>query len=378
MAKKLINGCNQRDRATVSAPLTVPIRLLKFVHGSVRPARLRRVTRPGLLAILTLLGASGVVGVKAETFPFQIYGSAPAGLSRLSGFTDTIPDVVGRIESHASLVIFSEGNHFPVLIPLALDGFREWLRQKGHALRNDNVVFVTLPQLMLVSALERGGIAFGAAVVPVDRTDGLWPDLVMAGDRPLKKLASDGFLAPTARRFARNLGMSFLVRAGNPLGLHTVQDLADRRARVVLATSQEAGARQEYLDTLSMLAQPDAVRAILGRETSDFPGRLGIQHRDVPFAVANGLADAGLLVHHLALYYAETFPKEFTVVSLPGAEQRSADIYVALADHPRNTKAAAWFLEYFFSRAPEAYQANGFAKLPDAEFGETLALRPGR
>lgn len=112
MAKKLINGCNQRDRATVSAPLTVPIRLLKFVHGSVRPARLRRVTRPGLLAILTLLGASGVVGVKAETFPFQIYGSAPAGLSRLSGFTDTIPDVVGRIDSHASVVIFSKGTIF--------------------------------------------------------------------------------------------------------------------------------------------------------------------------------------------------------------------------------------------------------------------------
>jgi hypothetical protein len=48
---------------------------------------------------------------------------------------------------------------------------------------------------------------------------------------------------------------------------------------------------------------PDAARTILGRETADFPGRLGIQHRDVPFAVANGVADAGLIVHHLALYY---------------------------------------------------------------------------
>lgn len=89
------------------------------------------------------------MGVKAETFPFQIYGSIPAGLSRLSGFTDTIPDVVGRIDSHASLVIFSEGNHFPVLLPLALDGFRDWLRQKGRALRNDNIVIFTLPQSML-------------------------------------------------------------------------------------------------------------------------------------------------------------------------------------------------------------------------------------
>ena len=78
-----------------------------------------------------------------------------------------------------------------------------------------------------------------------------------------------------------------------------------------------------------------------------------------------------------ALYYAETFSKEFAVVSLPGAEQRSADIYAALADIRETRRPAAWFLEYFFSLAPEAYQANGFAKLPDAEFGETLPLRPG-
>ncbi len=201
----------------------------------------------------------------------------------------------------------------------------------------------------------------------MDRTDGLWPDVVMAGDSPLKKLSSDGFLVPMARRFARSRGMSFLVRAGNPLGLHSVQDLADRQARIVLATSQEAGARQQYLDSLSMLASPEAVKEILGHEIVGFPGRLGIQHRDVPFAVVNGLADAGLLVHHLA-------SAEFEVVSLAGAEQRSADIYAALVDHPRNAEAAAWFLEFFFSRAHEAYEANGFAEMPAAEFGETIAL----
>jgi hypothetical protein len=111
------------------------------------------VRRPGSLAILTLLGASGRYGRQSRDLSVPNLRTAPAGLSRLSGFTDTIPDVVGRIDSHASLVIFSEGNHFPVLLPLALDGFRGWLRQKGYALRNDNVVVVTLPQPMLVSAL---------------------------------------------------------------------------------------------------------------------------------------------------------------------------------------------------------------------------------
>ena len=49
-----------------------------------------------------------------------------------------------------------------------------------------------------------------------------------------------------------------------------------------------------------------------------------------------------------ALYYAETFSKEFAVVSLPAAEQRSADIYPALADHPRNAKARRVVSRVFF------------------------------
>jgi hypothetical protein len=61
---------------------------------------------------------------------------------------------------------------------------------------------------------------------------------------------------------------------------------------------------------------------------------------------------------------------------LPGAEQRSADIYAAITIR-ETRRPAAWFLEYFFWRAPEAYQGKGFAKLPDAEFGETLPLRTG-
>jgi hypothetical protein len=76
-------------------------------------------------------------------------------------------------------------------------------------------------------------------------------------------------------------------------------------------------------------------------------------------------------------YYAETFSKEFAVVSLPGAEQRSAYIYAALADHPRNAKGRRMVSRVFFLAGAQSVPSNGFAKLPDAEFGETLPLRPG-
>ena len=36
------------------------------------------------------------------------------------GFTDTLPDFVGRIDGSAELTIFTEGDHYPVLLPLVL------------------------------------------------------------------------------------------------------------------------------------------------------------------------------------------------------------------------------------------------------------------
>ena len=92
----------------------------------------------------------------------------------------------------------------------------------------------------------------------------LWPDLVMAVDGPLKSWPWTVSWPPTARRFARDRAC-FLMRAGNPLGLHTVQDLGDRARAGHPCYFQEAGARAQYLDTLSMLTPPDATFTKLDR-----------------------------------------------------------------------------------------------------------------
>jgi len=330
-----------------------------------------------MLAALALLSPPN--SAESQAFGFQIYGGSAMGLPRLNGFVDTVPDLIGKIDPAAALVIFTEGNHFPVLLPLALDGFRHWLEVNGRqaALRNDDIVVMTLPQPLVVSALKKGGIAFGAAIVPVDRLSGLWPDVVMGGEWPLRQLAADRIVEATGKRFARNRGIAMLVRAGNPLQLHTLSDLANRAARVVLASPGEPGARTQCTDTVQLLVGPERSRTILSHEVADFPGRVGIQHRDIPYAVANRLADAGLIVRHLALYYAKAFPGTFETVDVPGAERVCGDLYAAKALEPRNGQAAALFLEYFFSQAAEAYPAGGFARLPDAEFGQTLALTQG-
>jgi len=40
----------------------------------------------------------------------------PPGIRSFAGHTDTVPDIVGRIGTAPSLVIFTEGNHLMVLL----------------------------------------------------------------------------------------------------------------------------------------------------------------------------------------------------------------------------------------------------------------------
>jgi predicted solute-binding protein len=46
-----------------------------------------------------------------------------------------------------------------------------------------------------------------------------------------------------------------------------------------------------------LLVRRQSAQAILARETTSFPGRLGIQHRDVLQAIATGKVDVGIIVH---------------------------------------------------------------------------------
>jgi hypothetical protein len=46
-----------------------------------------------------------------------------------------------------------------------------------------------------------------------------------------------------------------------------------------------------------------------------------IHHREVPWSVAYGRADAGILFYHLALHAVRTFPERFEMVSLGGTAE---------------------------------------------------------
>ncbi len=279
----------------------------------------------------------------------------------LRGHTNTVPDVVGPIDGSARLTLFTEGNHFPALFPLLFDAFPGWSTEQGiTALTAGDILAVTLPQGMILDALLRKGLRLGDAVMPIGEDKSVYPDIVMAGTGAFPKLAAAGIVHGALTVFARHKGMGLLLRRGTGLNGLSLAQVAARRPRVVLASFHEADAREQYRQTLDALLGPAGTAAFLGGEVTDFPGRLSIQHRDVPYALIHQLADVGLIFAHLARYYAEAFPEALAWTDLPGAEAFGRVIAMAATRKPASAERDA-FMAFFPAAARRHYPAKGFA-----------------
>jgi hypothetical protein len=339
-----------------------------------------RAALSGLIAgaaAAALAGGCFAAAAPRQPVAWPILTSRPADMPVLDGNADTVPDIVGRINGPQALVIFTEGNHYPVLLGgEVLEPFRAWAqadpRFAGLAL--DNIVVVTLPQSIIVAMIRAGGIGLGNATIEISRAAGFYPDLVMAGPEPLRELRRAGVIEPEAQTFARSGGPALLVRKGNPAGVRGLRDLERPSIHVVLASAREPGARDLYRAALEgLLGAPGAERA-LAHETVMFPGRLGIQHRDVLNALAEGYAEVGIIVRHLALYYAGAFPDLVATLPIPGAEGYGSTIALARVVDPPHARAADAFVEYFLGIADRLYPRYGFAAMAPEDYRRRINL----
>jgi molybdate transport system substrate-binding protein len=293
------------------------------------------------------------------------------------GHTDTVPDIVGRIGTPPSLVIFTEGNHLMVLLSDDIVGaFPSWAKsQPQHAaLDLDNIMVVTLPQPVIVQMIRTGGIALGNLTLDVSRKSGFYPDIVMAGPEPLREVRKLGAIEPQARYFSRNRGPALLVRKGNPLGIYGLADIARTGVRIALPNAVEAAARARYRIALEGLIGKPGADAVFAAEVSDFPGRLGIVHRDLPEMVARGYADVAFTQYHLISYWTRIFPRHFELVPISGAERFSVKIAFGRVIDPQRPRAARAFEDFFFGLARDVYPRYDFTRMNDEEFGATLGL----
>jgi hypothetical protein len=344
----------------------------------------RRLFLGGALtaAALTQTRAGSAVEQKTpapalEPLVWPVVTKLQPDIRSIAGHTDTVPDIVGRIGTPASLVIFTEGNHLMALLGDEIIGaFPRWAKsQRQYAdLDLGNTVVVTVPQPLVVQMIRTGGVALGNLTLDVSRKSGFYPDIVMGGPEPLRELRKLGAVESQARFFSKNRGFALLVRKGNPLGIRALTDIARTGARVGLPNAAEQGARARYRSALDGLIGKSATDALFAAEIANFPGRIGIVHRDLPEMVARGYADAAITQYHLISYWTRIFPNHFELVPIEGAERLSVKIAFARVNEPLRPLALRAFEEFFFSRAREVYPRYDFARMSDAEYGEALAL----
>ena len=336
-----------------------------FVSGHSIIRRLRA-------AMAGLIASLAVVPCGAQNVAWPAFGPERP-LLRLDGFTDTLPDFVGPLDGSAELTIFTEGNHYPVLLPLVFEAFPSWCRQTGACqVDTSRILVVTLPQPMIVDMLLKGGTRLGNAVVPVGRDQRIFPDIVMGGAEPLHRLAAGGVLEDHATVFAHHRGLGLLLKH-DVANIDGLEALHARAMRIVLASESEPGARNQYRATLDALVGEAATADLLSREVRTFPGRLGIQHRDVPYALVNDIADAGIIFGHLATFYARTYPERLRSVAVPSAARFGQELALARTLRAPGPVTSA-FERFFLDAARTAYPAGGFAEPATFQYGAALNL----
>lgn len=146
----------------------------------------------------------------------------------------------------------------------------------------------------------------------------------------------------------KNQGNVILVKKGNPKNIKTIWDLGRKNIKVVTSNPDtEKGSFGNYSASIYNIALNDnnkpagwtAERLFnsIFNSTDKFDSQnfkhknksqhrnrikwlagKRIHHREVPWSIAYGQADAGLMFYHLALYMVRTFPDKFDIVPLGG------------------------------------------------------------
>lgn len=169
------------------------------------------------------------------------------------------------------------------------------------------------------------------------------PSIAVGPRGLMNNLTNLGMLAEEPIPVIRNFGNVILVKKGNPKHIKNIWDLGRSNVRVVTSNpDSEPGSFNNYSSSIFDIADndPDKPHGMTAEKlfNSIFNGHnrgknhtgnnsrfknkwlsgKRIHHREVPWSVAYGDADAGLLFYHLGLYMVRTFPELYDMVPLGG------------------------------------------------------------
>ena len=159
------------------------------------------------------------------------------------------------------------------------------------------------------------------------------PAAVVATRKVIGKLEKAGHTEGPVYPLFQDRGQVLLVKQGNPKKIRSVWDLGRQGVRLVTPNPElEAGAFKNYAGTIFNIAAQDRhppqgmdagklFNLIFNGASGDPEKWLAgprIHHRDEPWSVACGKADAAVIYYHLGLYTQQTFPDKFDLVPLGG------------------------------------------------------------
>lgn len=303
-------------------------------------------------------------------WPLEAASAVDAEFRWDDGSANRVLDMHGD-PTRAQLTVVSDGNHH-----MALQACAQAFVANHDGL--DDIFYLTLPPPALSPMLEAGGLWMGNLRLPVR------PHVVLGPRGLVRRHMDSGLLAPPAKAFARSRGNVLLVRKGNPLGIESVGDVMRPDVRLFIShPEREKASFEVYANTLCNMAEAEGFEAgplkenLRHAQSGVVHGR-AVHHREVPAAVAGGVADTAMVYFHLGLRYTRIFPELFDMVMLPGSDadaphplQEVTQYYVGQAAQPGAWGAA--LVEFLLSEGGRAlYREHGLlAPDSDAANGNT-------
>ena len=160
------------------------------------------------------------------------------------------------------------------------------------------------------------------------------PSAVVGPWKLMEKLLQAGYAEGSSHPLYQDRGAVILVKKGNPQQIQSVWDLGQTGVRLATPNPElEPGAFENYVGTIYNISRNDAeppsgmsaarLMELLFNGASGDPDKWlagpRIHHRDLPWSVAYGRANAAVIYYHLGRYTKEIFPDLFDLVPLGGS-----------------------------------------------------------
>lgn len=230
-------------------------------------------------------------------------------------------DLHGKVD-HCDLLLSTEGNYHMALQEIWPQVLAKFKDDPLH-----NALYTTSPPVVL-QQIEKGRVQFDNLEIRC------LPSVAVANKAVMDKLQAAGAIDGDMRPLYEDRGNVILVKKDNPKQINSVWDLGRAGVRLVTPNPElESGAYQNYLDAIYQIAKadPNPPAGWTAEKLIDtvFNGPSGdpikwlagprIHHRDEPWSVAHGRADAALILYHLGRYTQKSFPDTFDLVPLGGS-----------------------------------------------------------